>query len=122
MGKIASRKEIDIGAFYTHKKNEDKFRQLIRNSFDMIVLMDANGIQHYVSESCENILGYKPNELTDIPVIDTMIHPDDREIVYEGFNGILTQSKHGGTQYRHRHKTAVGFIWKLSVPTSSIIP
>jgi two-component system, sensor histidine kinase and response regulator len=35
------------------RQSEERFRQLIKNSFDMIVLVGADGIQHYVSESCE---------------------------------------------------------------------
>ncbi len=41
------------------------------------MLLDSNGNQHYVSESCENILGFRPEELTNIPVIEKMIHPDE---------------------------------------------
>lgn len=83
---------------------DDIFRQLIANSFDMIVLLDEHGSQHYVSESCQRILGYAPEELTGIRVIDEMIHPEDREAVREGFGNILSNATSGGTQYRHRHK------------------
>ncbi len=84
--------------------SEERFSQLIRNSFDMIVLLDANGVQQYVSESCERILGYKPDELLNFPVIEKLIHPDDREKTMAGLKDILVNNKHGGTQYRHRHK------------------
>ncbi|MGQ7869084.1 PAS domain-containing sensor histidine kinase [Sunxiuqinia sp. sy24] len=84
--------------------SENRFRQLIRNSFDMIVLLDSNGVQQYVSESCEKILGYQPDELVGITVIDEFIHPDDRAQVLQGFKNILENSDNGGTQYRHRHK------------------
>jgi len=83
---------------------DETFEQLIRNSFDMIVLIDENGIQRYVSESCERILGYNREELVDIPVIENMIHPDDREKVQLGLRNIFNNTANGGTQYRHRHK------------------
>lgn len=70
------------------KREEERINQLINNSFDMIVLLDSNGVQTYVSESCERILGYKPEELINIPVIDTMIHPDDKEKTIAGLNVI----------------------------------
>jgi len=89
---------------YLTKKDEEKFKQLIKNSFDMIVLLDSNGIQHYVSESSERILGYKPEELVNISVIEKMIHPEDQEKTRAGFIDILENGKNGGTQYRHRHK------------------
>ncbi|MCF7921133.1 MAG: PAS domain-containing sensor histidine kinase [Candidatus Marinimicrobia bacterium] len=90
--------------------NEDWFKQLIKNSFDMIVLLDANGTQRYVSESCEKILGYKPEELTGIPVIETMLHPDDQESTKKDFIDILEKKAHGGAQYRHRHKNG-GWVY-----------
>jgi len=86
------------------KRDEENFKQLIKNSFDMTVLLDSNGIQHYVSESCERILGYKPEELINISVIEKMIHPEDQEGTIAGLYDIIENSKNGGTQYRHRHK------------------
>jgi two-component system, sensor histidine kinase and response regulator len=86
------------------RQNEERFRQLIKNSFDMIVLVGADGIQYYVSESCEKILGYKPEELINIPVIEAMIHPDDRERTLKGLHEIVAGKGVGGAQYRHRHK------------------
>lgn len=89
---------------------DEKFSQMLRNSFDIIVLMDTNGIQRYVSESCEKILGYTPEELTGIPVVEQMIHPDDQAKTLDGFREILNQTAHGGTQYRHRHKNG-GWVY-----------
>lgn len=83
---------------------EERFKQLLKNSFDMIVLLDANGIQSYVSESCEKILGYKPEELTNISVIDQMIHPDDQDRTMLAFQNVVQNSANGGVHYRHRHK------------------
>jgi len=85
------------------KASEERFRQLIANSFDMIVLLDSNGIQHFVSESCEKILGYRPDELMNIDVIEKMIHPDDQEKLISEFKDAVNIGQ-GGTQYRHRHK------------------
>jgi PAS domain S-box-containing protein len=85
-------------------QSENSFHQLIKNSFDMIVLMDKNGVQHYVSESCENILGYSQKELTNISVIDELIHPEDQVQVKAKFEDLIKNNTHGGVQYRHRHK------------------
>lgn len=85
-------------------EKEDRFKQLIKNSFDMLVLLDSEGVQHYVSESCEKILGYKPEELIDIAVIDQMIHPEDQESTAKDFLDIIENKANGGAQYRHRHK------------------
>lgn len=89
---------------------DEKFRQLIKNSFDMIVLLDSDGTQRFVSDSCEKILGYRSEELTNISVIDRMIHPDDQEKTMVEFRNILNNNGVGGTQYRHRHKNG-GWVY-----------
>ncbi len=86
------------------EQSEEKFKELIKNSFDMIVLLDSNGIQRFVSESCEKILGYRSEELINLPVIEQMIHPDDRGTTLKGFQEIMNNTGIGGAQYRHRHK------------------
>lgn len=82
---------------------ERRFSQLIKNSFDTIVILDSEGIQRYVSESAVRVHGYTPSELVDIPVIERLIHPDDRERVLAAFRQMLKTGA-GGVQYRHRRK------------------
>ena len=89
---------------------EEKFRQLIKNSFDTFVLLDADGIQRFVSDSCEKSHGYRPDELTNISVIEEMIHPDDQEKVIAEFQNILFNAGVGGVQYRHRAKNG-GWVY-----------
>lgn len=101
------------------EKSEERFRQLLKNSFDIIVLIDVNGVQKFVSESCEKILGYRPEELVNISVIDTMIHPEDREKTYQGLMNILENKGHGGTQYRHRHKNG-GWVYLETFGTNQL--
>ncbi|HKJ78710.1 MAG TPA: PAS domain-containing sensor histidine kinase [Prolixibacteraceae bacterium] len=100
-------------------EKEAKLSHLLKNSFDMVVLLDSEGNQTYVSESCEKILGYSPDELTNIPVIEKMIHPEDQEKTYNGLKGILTKKAHGGTQYRHRHKNG-GWIYLEAFGTNQL--
>ena len=103
-----------------YKKNElKKFDQLIKNSFDMLVLLDANGVQQYVSESCQRILGYKPEELNNISVIEEMIHPDDQQKTIEGFQDVVKHGFNKGTQYRHRHKNGE-WVYLEAVGTNQI--
>jgi PAS domain S-box-containing protein len=104
MHKSTTNNEFEQQLYELKKSSTEKFNQLIKNSFDMIVLLDANGVQQYVSESCERILGFKPEELINISVIDKMIHPDDQEKTLAGLTEILENATNGGVQYRHLHK------------------
>jgi polar amino acid transport system substrate-binding protein len=85
------------------RASERLFSELIRYSFDSITILDAEGIQVFVSEAVERMLGYKASELIGIPVIKEMIHPDDQEQVMSAFGTILEEGR-GGAQYRHKHK------------------
>lgn len=84
--------------------SERRFAQLVQNSFDTVVILDADGIQRYVSQSAERTHGYTAAELVDIPVIERMIHPDDQEKVLSTFRRIIEIGE-GGVQYRHRRKS-----------------
>ena len=119
MPKKPTYKELDKQIEDVLRGSEERFKQLIKNSFDMIVLLDACGIQHYVSESCENILGYKPEELINVSVIDKFIHPEDQEKTRAALQDMLENSTNGGAQYRHRHKNG-GWVYLEAFGTNQI--
>ncbi len=98
---------------------EEYFKQLIISSFDMLVLLDENGVQKYVSNSCEKLLGYTPDELMNIPVIDEMLHPDDREKTRNALQDIIENRSNGGAQYRHKHKNG-GWIFLEAFGTNQL--
>jgi PAS domain S-box-containing protein len=101
---VSQQRDYSYELEYFNKNHLEVFNNLIKNSFDMMVLMDEKGYQNFVSASSEQILGFKPHELMNIPVIDEMIHPADRANVRKAFNQIIQKGTHGGTQYRHLHK------------------
>jgi diguanylate cyclase (GGDEF)-like protein/PAS domain S-box-containing protein len=100
------------------RTSERRFSQLIQNSYDTIVILDAAGVQRYVSPSAERVHGYSPAELVDIPVIERMIHPDDRAKVEEAFRRII-EAGAGGVQYRHRRR-AGGWVHLESYGTNQL--
>ena len=83
--------------------SEHRFRELIRNSWDCIIVLDENGTQVFVSDAVQRMLGYRPDELTNTRVIDEMLHPDDRDAARDAFANI-TRTGVGWAQYRHRHR------------------
>ncbi|WP_462317497.1 PAS domain-containing sensor histidine kinase [Marinilabilia sp.] len=101
------------------KIDEGIFHHLIKNSFDLLVLLDANGEQLYVSDSCEKILGYKPEELTNISVIEAFLHPNDQQKAIEGLQNIILNNDNGGTQYRHKHKNG-GWVYLEAYGTNQL--
>jgi PAS domain S-box-containing protein len=97
----------------------EQFDQLISHFFDILVLIDENGFQHYISPSCEKIVGYRPEELRGVSVIETFIHPEDQEKTRGGLWNIIHQGKNGGTQYRHRHKNG-GWVYLEAFGTNQL--
>jgi len=57
---------------------ERRFRALIENSSDGIVLLDATGVYTYASPATTRLLGYAVEELVGRSAFEC-IHPDDRE-------------------------------------------
>ncbi len=86
------------------RSREKRFEQLLENSFDNIVVLDADGIQRYVSQSVVRTLGFQPAELMNISVVDQMIHPDDQQKAKEALLQIINGRQEHVVEYRHRHK------------------
>jgi PAS domain S-box-containing protein len=71
---ITERKKAQQGL----EASEKRFRSLIENSEDMILLMNANREITYVSPSFTKLLGYQPEEVLGKRPLN-FTHPDDQE-------------------------------------------
>ncbi|HEY9726622.1 MAG TPA: PAS domain S-box protein [Chroococcales cyanobacterium] len=100
-----------IGVEEQHKReavvwaqNEAKWRSLIHNSSNLIVILDADGTIRYISPAVQGILGYKPGELIRKNIFD-IVHPEDIAVVKEDFQHVLKNSTtHSSIELRCRHK------------------
>ena len=75
------------------RRSEHRFRSVVQNSSDMILLIDAHGTISYVSPASERILGMRIEELVGTSVMD-LVHPDDLTVATVGLERTL---RHGGT-------------------------
>lgn len=64
------------------KESEERFRSLVRNSSDVITVLDATGNALYISPSSSRVLGYEPEDVLEINAFEPL-HPDDVERVQE---------------------------------------
>lgn len=86
-------------------KKEERFRLLVKNSSDIIVILDAEGKQKYVSPAAERITGFSVDELTG-KSLSEVIHPDDISVINKIWEEeIANPEKIYTIQYRHKHKT-----------------
>lgn len=84
--------------------SENKYRNLIDNSYDIVYSLDPGGLFTFVSPSVALLLGWQPEEVIGQP-IEKFLHPDDaaraREVVRKT---VETGQPHVGSGYRIRHK------------------
>ncbi len=64
--------------------SEKRFRTMIEQATDLIVIIDAGGRYQYVSPSHRRIMGYSPQDLLGKRVYD-FIHPADKKRVYSAW-------------------------------------
>ncbi len=92
-------------AIEKNRNSDDRLHFLIKNSSDILVIIDKSGRQQYVSPAAEKITGFSINELEE-KTIDSVIHPGDRQRVRDAFQDALKHPKEIFTvKYRHIHKT-----------------
>jgi PAS domain S-box-containing protein len=80
----------------------ERFRSLVQHSSDIITLVDAEGVYHYISPSVVKTLGYQPQELVG-QCSTHFIHPQDLPAVQAAFDTILTRPEESvSLEFRHR--------------------
>jgi PAS domain S-box-containing protein len=62
------------------RASEERFRALVENSSDALLLIDAEARVTYLAPSSTRHLGWRPDQMVGRSVFD-YLHPDDREIV-----------------------------------------
>ena len=60
------------------RESEGRFRALIQNALDIIMVTESDGTIRYMSPSVERTLGYRPEEMLGTNTGD-YVHPDDLE-------------------------------------------
>lgn len=89
----------------TIRKNESLFRFMVKNISDVIVVIDKNGKQQYVSPAIQKITGFSTEEVIGKTISD-VIHPDDIPHVMEVWKaGVSHPEQIFSVEYRHIHKT-----------------
>lgn len=67
-------------------------RSLIKNSFDVFKIIDAEGRIIFASPSVERVMGYQPYELVGTNAFD-WIHPDDVALAKEALQEVLIKGE-----------------------------
>jgi len=92
------------------QKREELYRLISENSKDVICLHDENAGFLFISDSCYELSGYRPEELIGQDAC-LFIHPEDINTAKEYlYSLITTEEKPGAIPFRIRNKEG-NFIW-----------
>ena len=86
------------------RESENRFRALVQNSYDIVVVFDAAGIRKFVSPSVERLLGYSPAELLGRGPAD-LVHPADAPRLRKAIQSIVSGARQTPAfELRFRHR------------------
>lgn len=84
--------------------SEARFRILVDQGADMVIMMDAGGILTWASPSVRRVLGFEPDEVLGRNVL-SLVHPDDRATSLARFQAVIeAPGRTSPAQFRARHK------------------
>jgi len=112
---ISERKQVE----QAFKDSEERFRLLIQHSNDIIVIINADGSQRYVSPAAERITGFSPEELQQKKVFE-IVHPDDLPKMMETFV-LAQQHPHMLISLTYRHICKGGGYKYLEVVGQNLV-
>ena len=86
------------------RQSEERFRALVENSTDGIILLDAHRRVVYAGPSTNRILGYSSDGLVG-QELSTLVAPDDNPIVKSLLDSVLSEPRKTRTvQFRIKHQ------------------
>ncbi len=94
---------VDLQALYP---------KLIHLMLDTVFVVDANNQIVFVSDACEALLGYRPEELTGT-LITGYMHPDDLTATQDSIVRVMSGKPHTDFRNRYIHKngSVVHILW-----------
>ena len=87
-------------------ESEKKFKYLVKNSKDLIVIIDETGKEIFVSDSVERLTGFTPEDVLNHTGFE-FLHPDDVDHVSETL-AKLFETPYSTLKDEYRHKTKNG--------------
>ncbi|MDQ0352221.1 diguanylate cyclase (GGDEF)-like protein/PAS domain S-box-containing protein [Alkalibacillus filiformis] len=102
---ITKQKQIEQVLSETNRKYE----MIANNMNDLIAMVDKTGVITYASPSHKTVLGYEQSEYEEEEAL-SFVHPDDREVMQQLYDELLSTGKTKEAEYRVKHKDQ-GWVW-----------
>jgi PAS domain S-box-containing protein len=86
------------------RQSEQRFRALVENASDLIVIIDADGTIRFVSPSIERVMGYRDEDILGMNIL-SLVRPNDLEVAVESLANVINQPGiHPPERFHVRHK------------------
>jgi len=80
------------------RESEEKYRSIVENTQDVIMLTNPDGRVSYMSPACVNVLEYNPDDL--VGKIPEIFYPDDIEKVHNALSSAMQGVSGSNLEYR----------------------
>jgi PAS domain S-box-containing protein len=86
------------------RQSEQRFRALVENASDLIVIIDPDGTIRFVSPSVERVMGYREEDILGINIL-SIVQPEDIETAVDSLANVVNQPGiHPPERFHVRHK------------------
>ena len=86
------------------QQSEEKYRWLVANLPDVVLVADEAGQPVFVSSNCESLSGYTPEEICRPGFWMSRIHPEDQPRVTAAYRALFDQGRPVDIEYRFEKK------------------
>ena len=103
-GKVPREDDQEYGAGEASRKDEERFRSLLRFTSDTVMILDPEGVITYESPAVERILGFRPEDRVGTGFL-SHVHPDDLATAKRRLAALLEEPGSSlSIEYRARDK------------------
>lgn len=97
------------------QKSQEKYKIITESTFDIITMLNLDGLVEYVSPAYETITGYSAEACTGTSILEN-VHPEDSTVLIESVNSLLQGGKPVASEIRFRHQQG-HYLWLEVSPT-----
>ena len=91
------------------RESQERYRLIADNVADLVVRLDRDLTCGFVSPACRELLGYEPEELVALSLVE-IVHPDDRKSFEHDMARLQTSCRIDEFRFRGRHARG-SYIW-----------